>query len=220
MLFIFTKRFKCFDNIIHLLTECTHTLELRYSLYLDLLTADPIVLNVFSQLNIFTRYLLLLGANMCPFTHDDNLLNIFLKCSFMYIYKCLCLVSQCGYTMYLTWSCFNVTVYFCTYITLTNTHSHTLTHARTHTHTHARKHTHTHTRTTINTSMSVCTYSYTRSLLYIHADCWTYPILYHSPEQLILIFAVFCCLFVLFVLFHNVCKKTHLVTYNLQIWRK
>ena len=88
MLFIFTKRFKCFDNIIHLLTECTHTLELRHSLYLDLLTADPIVLNVFSQLNIFTRYLLLLGANMCPFTHDDDLLNMFLKCSFMCIYKC------------------------------------------------------------------------------------------------------------------------------------
>ena len=45
-------------------------------------------------------------------------------------------------------------------------------------------------------------------------------ILYYSPEQLtICIFPVFCCLFVLFVLFHNVCKK-HFVTYNLQIWRK
>ena len=76
----------CFDNIIHLLTGCTRTLELRHSLYLDLLAAD----------------LLLLGANMCPFTHDDDLLNMFLKCSFMYIYKCLCHVSQCGYNIYLT----------------------------------------------------------------------------------------------------------------------
>ena len=82
------------------------------------------------------------------------------------------------------------------------THQHT--HSRTHTHTHSRKHTHiTHNRTLINTSMSVCTYSYTRSLLYISVDCWTYPILYHSPEQLtICIFPVFCCL--LFFLFCSI----------------
>ena len=92
----------CFDNIIHLLTESTRTLELRHSLYLDLLTTDPTILIDFSQLNSFTRYLLLLGANMCPFTNDDDLLNMFLKCVFMYIYKCLCLVSQCGYNIYLT----------------------------------------------------------------------------------------------------------------------
>ena len=92
----------CFDNIIHLLTECTRTLELKHSLYLDLLTADPTIHNEFSQLSSFTRYLLLLGANMCPFTHDDDLLTMFLKCSFMYIYKCLCLVSQCGYNVCLT----------------------------------------------------------------------------------------------------------------------
>jgi len=92
----------CFDNIIHLLTECTRTLELRDLLYLYLLTADPTILNEVSQLNSFTRYLLLLGANMCPFTHYDDLLNMFLKCSFMYIYKCVCLVSQCGYNMHLT----------------------------------------------------------------------------------------------------------------------
>ena len=69
--------------------------------YLYLLTADPTILNDFSQLNSFTRYLLLLGANMCPLTHDDDLLNMFPKCCFMYIYKCLYLVSQCGYDMYL-----------------------------------------------------------------------------------------------------------------------
>ena len=92
----------CFDNIIHLLTECTRTLELRHSLYLDLLTVDPIILNEVSQLNCFTRYLLLLDVNMCPFTHDDDLLNMILKCSLMYIYKCLCLVNQCGYNIYLT----------------------------------------------------------------------------------------------------------------------
>ena len=105
------------------------------------------------------------------------------------------------YSMYVTWSCFNVTVYFCTYITLTNIHPHTHVHARTHTYI-------THTRTLINTSMSLCMYSYTRSSLYIHAACWTYPILYYSPEQLtICIFPVLCCLFVLFALFLNVCKK-------------
>ena len=87
----------CFDNIIHLLTECTRTPELRHLLYLYLLTADPTILNEVSQLNSFTRYLLLLGANMCPFTQYDNLLNMFLKCSFMFIYTCVCLVSQCGY---------------------------------------------------------------------------------------------------------------------------
>ena len=69
----------CIDNIIHLVTECTHTLELKHSLYLDLLTADPIILNEVSQLNSFTRYLLLLGATMCPFTHDEDLLNMFLN---------------------------------------------------------------------------------------------------------------------------------------------
>ena len=72
----------CFDNIIHLLTESTRTLELRHSLYLDLLTADPTILNQSLQLNSFTRYLLLLGATMCPFTHDEDLLNIFIRCSF------------------------------------------------------------------------------------------------------------------------------------------
>ena len=72
----------CFDNIIHLLTESTRTLELRHSLYLDLLTADPTILNESLQLNSFTRYLLLLGATMCPFTHDEDLLNIFIRCSF------------------------------------------------------------------------------------------------------------------------------------------
>ena len=70
-----------------LLTECIRTLELRHSLYLDLPTVDPTILNEYSQLNSFTRYILLLGANMCPFTHDDDLLNMFLKC--------LCLVIQC-----------------------------------------------------------------------------------------------------------------------------
>ena len=149
-----------------------------------------------SQLNSFTRYLLLIGSNMCPLTHDDDLLNMFPKCCFMYIYTCVCLVSQCGCNMYLTWSCFNVTVYLCTYITLTNTHAHTYALAQTHTHI-------THNRTFINASMSVCTYSYTRSLLYISVDCWTYPILYHSPEQLtICIFPVFCCL--LFCLFCSI----------------
>jgi len=44
-----------FDNIIHILTECTRTLELRHSFYLDLLTADPTILNECSQLNSFTR---------------------------------------------------------------------------------------------------------------------------------------------------------------------
>ena len=152
--------------------------------------------------------ILLLVANMCPITNDDDLLNMFLKCCFMYIYTCLCLVSQCGYSMYLTWSCFNLAVYLCTYITLTNTHAHTFTHTRAHTRTRANTHI-THNRTLINTSVSICTYSNTRSLLYIPVDCWTYPILYHSPEQLtICIFPVFCCLFVLLVLFHNVCKKT------------
>jgi len=63
----------CFDNIIHLLTECTRTLELRHSLCLDLLTADPFIHKEVSQLNSFTRYLLLLGANMSPFTHNDDL---------------------------------------------------------------------------------------------------------------------------------------------------
>ena len=72
----------CFDNIIHLLTESTRTLELRHSLYLDLLTADPTILIESLQLNSFTRYLLLLGATMCPFTHDEDLLNIFIRCSF------------------------------------------------------------------------------------------------------------------------------------------
>jgi len=91
----------CFDNIIHLLTECTRTLELRHSLCLDLLTADPTLLNKLSQLNSFTRYLLLPGANKCPFTHDDDLLNMFRKCSFKYIYKCLYLGRLCGYNMYL-----------------------------------------------------------------------------------------------------------------------
>ena len=69
----------CFDNIIHLLTECTRTLELRHSLCLDLLTADPTIHKEVSQLNSFTRYLLLLGANICPFTHYDDLLNMILK---------------------------------------------------------------------------------------------------------------------------------------------
>ena len=54
----------------------------------------------------------------------------------------------------------------------------------------------------------------TRFLLYIHADCWTYPILYHSPEQLTILICCsdwFClqclqCFYCLFVLFHNVCK--------------
>ena len=88
-----------FDNIIHISTEYTCTLELRHSLYSDLLTTDPTILNELSQLNSVTGYLLLLGADMCPFTHNDDLLNMYLKCSFMYIYKCLCLVS---YTMYFT----------------------------------------------------------------------------------------------------------------------
>ena len=99
----------CIDNIIHLLTECTRTLELRHSLYLDLLTADPTILNDFSQLN---RYLLLLGANMCPFTHDDDLLNMFRKCSFKYIYKYLYLGRLCGYNMYLTWS-EEIKIFYC-----------------------------------------------------------------------------------------------------------
>jgi len=73
--------------------ECTRTLELRHSLYLDLLTADPTILNECTQLNSFTRYLLLLGATMCLFTHDDDLLNKILKRYFMYIYKCVCLVN-------------------------------------------------------------------------------------------------------------------------------
>ena len=94
---------------------------------------------------------------MCPFTHDDDLLTMFLKCSFMYIYKCLCLVSQCGYNVCLTWPCFNVTVYFCTYITFTNTHAHTLTHTRTHAHslTHTHTHIYTHTRTHAHTHTNV-----------------------------------------------------------------
>ena len=175
-----------FDNIIHISTEYTCTLELRHSLYLDLLTTDPTILNEFSQLNSVTRYLLLLGANMCPFTHDDDLLNMYLKCYFMYIYTCVCLVS---FNMYLTWSCFNLTVYLVyVYYTHQHTHAWTHTHANTHilaqTHTHSPTHPHTpahththawtnsrtntHTRTHINTSMSVCPYSYTRSSMYIH----------------------------------------------------
>ena len=185
----------CFDNIITLLTECTRTLELRHSLYLDLLTTDPTILNEFSQLNSVTGYLLLLGANMFPLTHDDDLLNMYLKCSFMYIYTCVCLVSQCGYNMYLIWSCFNRTVYLL-YLYYTNQH----THARMNT--HARKHTHTRALTHILAHISTRVWVYVRirtpdpQCIYIH--CWTFPILYHSPEQLticILSVLLFVCSF-------------------------
>ena len=158
----------------------------------------------------------------------------------------MCMPRQCGYYMYLTWSCFNLALYFCTHThthtrthlrtrtrtrTCTHTHLRTRTrkHAHTHSHTHMYAHTHTHLRTRIrthtraqththhtyshtyhhNTCTSVCTYSYTRSSLYLHVDCWTFPILYHSTEQFtICVFPVFCCLF---VLFHNVFKKKNVL---------
>jgi len=41
-------------------------------MYTYLLTADPTIPNECSQLNSLTRYLLLLGANMCLFTNDDD----------------------------------------------------------------------------------------------------------------------------------------------------
>ena len=145
----------------------------RHSFYLDLLTADPTILNECSQLNSVTRYLLLLGANMCPLTHDEDLLNMFLKCSFMYIYNCLCLDKS-------AW------LWHVPYLTQTHT-SHILAHAYTHiTHSRTRVHTHhtySHTyqheyecmyvlvRVYVCTRTSVCMYSYTRCALY--SDCWT-----------------------------------------------
>ena len=165
------KYLSIYAQHVHL-WQSAPVLELRHSLCLDLLMVDPIIHNEFSKLNSFTRYLLLLGANMYPFTHNDDLLNMFLKCSFMYIYKCLYLVSQCGYNIYLTWSCFNVTVYFNTYIILTNTHAHT--HSRTHAHTHTRTHTRTHSLTHTRTH-SHYTYSHT----YQHEYECMYVLIHH-----------------------------------------
>lgn len=82
------------DPIAHLLTECLLTEHLRRGLFSELERISVEITRQLRSLDVFSLYLVLLGARLCIFTIDQCLYERFLKQSFKYVSQCFNLLYR------------------------------------------------------------------------------------------------------------------------------